>query len=127
MGMQMEREQTVTKLLELAKTEGIVFALYGVFGNAVRVLLPVSAKACNTELDELEFSVRASNALKRAGIFTVGQAVDLIAGDGLLRIRNLGRKTQNEIKTRLLAFGYDRLDERDRKKFWIDTLERNQE
>ena len=62
MGMQMEREQTVTKLLELAKTEGIVFALYGVFGNAVRVLLPVSAKACNTELDELEFSVRASNA-----------------------------------------------------------------
>ena len=121
----MELEQTVGKLLELAKETGIVPVLYGVLGKTVQVNLSFTAKACATELDELEFSVRASNALKRAGVFTVGQAVDLIAEDGLLRIRNLGKKTQNEIKTRILAFGYDRLQENEKRQFLRTALVKN--
>lgn len=58
---------------------------------------------------------RASNALKRASVFTIGEAIDLIADDGLLKVRNLGKKTQNEIKTRILMFGYERLTEAENK------------
>ena len=90
-----------------------------------KVSVPFSQKACDTSIDELDFSVRASNSLKRANIFTIGQAIDMIADDGLLRIRNLGKKTQNEIKTRILVFGYERLTENEKKRFFYDVMERN--
>jgi DNA-directed RNA polymerase alpha subunit len=123
--MQMEMEQRISELLELAGKMGIVPVLYGVLGGQVQVNLSFTAKTCATELDELEFSVRACTALKRAGIFTVGQTVDLIAAGGLLRIRNLGKKTQNEIKTRILAFGYERLSEKEKRQFLRAVLWKN--
>ena len=50
-------------------------------------------------IDELEFSVRTYNCLKRAGINTVGEILAFIKedGNGLRKIRNLGGKSENEI------------------------------
>ena len=121
----MKKDEVVNELLKSANENGIITTLYGVFGKCIKVSVPFSQKACDTSIDELDFSVRASNALKRANIFTIGQAIDLIADDGLLRIRNLGKKTQNEIKTRILAFGYERLTELEKKRFFYDVVERN--
>ena len=121
----MKKDEVVNELLKSANENGIITTLYGVFGKCIKVSVPFSQKACDTSIDELDFSVRASNALKRASIFTIGQAIDLIADDGLLRIRNLGKKTQNEIKTRILAFGYERLTELEKKRFFYDAVERN--
>ena len=121
----MKKDEVVNELLKSANENGIITTLYGVFGKCIKVSVPFSQKACDTSIDELDFSVRASNALKRASIFTIGQAIDLIADDGLLRIRNLGKKTQNEIKTRILAFGYERLTELEKKRFFYDVVERN--
>ena len=121
----MKKDEVVNELLKSANENGIITTLYGVFGKRIKVSVPFSQKACDTSIDELDFSVRASNALKRASIFTIGQAIDLIADDGLLRIRNLGKKTQNEIKTRILAFGYERLTELEKKRFFYDVVERN--
>lgn len=121
----MKKDEVVNELLKSANENGIITTLYCVFGKCIKVSVPFSQKACDTSIDELDFSVRASNALKRASIFTIGQAIDLIADDGLLRIRNLGKKTQNEIKTRILVFGYERLTELEKKRFFYDVVERN--
>ena len=69
--------------------------------------------------------LRAMNSLKRAGLFTVGEVVDAIISEELSKIRNLGRKTDNEIRTRILAFGYEKLTENEKKTFLYDMLERN--
>lgn len=121
----MRKEEVVHELLRSANENGLIETLYGVFGKCVKVSVSFSAKACDTNIDDLEFSPRAEHSLKRAGVFTIGGVIDLIADDGLLRIRNLGKKTQNEIKTRILAFGYDRLTDVEKKRFFYDIVERN--
>jgi DNA-directed RNA polymerase alpha subunit len=63
--------------------------------------------------------------MKRAGIFTIGEVIDLIASEDLTRIRNLGKKTVNEIKTRILLFGYDKLTENEKKRFFYEVVARN--
>ena len=82
----MKREEAVNELLKSVDKNGLVKTLYGVFGKNVKVCVPFSSKACNTSLDDVEFSPRAENSLKRAGVFTIGGVIDLIADDGLLRI-----------------------------------------
>jgi DNA-directed RNA polymerase alpha subunit len=121
----MKKEEIVTELVNSVDRNGLVTTLYGVFGKSVKVSVPFSQKACDMSVDDIDFSPRANNSLKRAGVFTIGEIIDLIADDGLLRIRNLGKKTQNEIKTRILAFGYERLTEAERKRFFYDIVERN--
>lgn len=57
-------------------------------------------------IDELELSVRAFNCLKRAEINTIGELTDKTE-DELTRVRNLGQKSVDEIKEKLLTFkGY---------------------
>ena len=53
----------------------------------------------------LELSIRSENCLLRGGIQTIG---DLLrkSRDDLLKIRNLGRKSLNEIEEKLKTFGY---------------------
>jgi DNA-directed RNA polymerase subunit alpha len=104
---------------------GLVTTLYGVFGKSVKVSIPFSQRACDMSIDDIDFSPRANNSLKRAGIFTIGEIIDLIADDGLLRIRNLGKKTQNEIKTRIMVFGYERLNENEKKCFFGNIIDKN--
>ena len=121
----MKKEEVVSELLNSADKNGLITTLYGVFGKSVKVSVPFSMKACEMSVDDIDFSPRANNSLKRAGIFTIGQVIDLIADDGLLRIRNLGKKTQNEIKVRIMMFGYNRLNENEKKRFFYDVVDRN--
>jgi DNA-directed RNA polymerase subunit alpha len=48
----------------------------------------------------LELSVRSSNCLKRAGINTVDELVSKTEDD-LMKVRNLGKKSLQEIKDKL--------------------------
>lgn len=121
----MRKEEIVNELLNSVDKNGLVTTLYGVFGKNVKVSMPFSQKACDMSVDDINFSPRANNSLKRAGIFTIGEIIDLIAVDGLLRIRNLGKKTQNEIKTRILVFLYERLSENEKKCFWDNIIDKN--
>ena len=54
----------------------------------------------DTTVEELELSVRSSNCLKRAGINTVGELVSKTEDD-LMKVRNLGKKSLQEIKDKL--------------------------
>jgi DNA-directed RNA polymerase subunit alpha len=54
----------------------------------------------NTPIEDLTLSVRAYNCLKRSGLMTVGQVLEK-SEDELLTLRNFGRKSYDELKTRL--------------------------
>ena len=121
----MKKNELINRILDSAEKNGIVIALYDEFGKSVRVSVPLNAAVCNTNIDDIDFSVRASNALKRSGVFTIGEIVDLISKDGLLNVRNLGRKTRNEIKTRILVYGYKQLKDDEKIQFVRDVVEKN--
>lgn len=121
----MRKEEVVNELLRSANENGLIETLCGVFGKKVRVVIPFSTVACDTSIDDIEFSPRAEHSLKRAGVFTAGGVIDLIENDDLLCIRNLGKKTQSEIKTRILVFGYNRLTEREKRIFFADVVDKN--
>lgn len=55
-------------------------------------------------IDELELSVRAVNCLKNANIFTIGELVQKSDSE-MLKTKNFGRKSLNEIKTVLAQMG----------------------
>ena len=54
-------------------------------------------KVYEMKMEELNMSVRLFNALKRAGIYTVGQLMKMNEED-IIKIRNLGRKSLKELK-----------------------------
>lgn len=121
----MNKALVATELYESAKVNGFVDTLHSIFGNNIKTSIAFSKSACNTGIDDIDFSVRSSNALKRSGLMTVGDVIDAIADDKLLHIRNLGRKSYNEIKTLILKFGYDQLSEKEKIAFFLDLVERN--
>ncbi len=61
-------------------------------------------KKLSTPLQELEFSVRASNCLESAKIETVGHLVKMTEAD-LLKIRNFGKTSLREVKRKLADMG----------------------
>ena len=61
-------------------------------------------KVLEMNIDELELSVRSYNCLKRAGINTVAELVQRNQED-MMKVRNLGKKSLEEVEQKLLALG----------------------
>jgi len=61
-------------------------------------------KLLNMSVNEIELSVRASNCLNNANITTVGQLA-MKTEQEMLKYRNFGKKSLNEIKEKLTALG----------------------
>ena len=55
-------------------------------------------------IEELDLSVRSFNCLKRAGINTVGDLVNK-SEDDMIKVRNLGRKSLEEVMAKLDSLG----------------------
>jgi DNA-directed RNA polymerase subunit alpha len=55
-------------------------------------------------IEELDLSVRAYNCLKRAGINSVAELV-LKNQDDMMKVRNLGRKSLEEVEQKLQGLG----------------------
>jgi DNA-directed RNA polymerase subunit alpha len=55
-------------------------------------------------IEELDLSVRSFNCLKRAGINTVGELTEKTDED-MMKVRNLGKKSLEEVKEKLFALG----------------------
>lgn len=119
------KKEVVEMLCQSSEQIGLVETLHTVFGNNIKVSIPFSKISTNTHIDELDFSVRASNCLHRAGRKTIGDVIDVINNEELARYRNIGKKTVSEIKTKLLVYGYNNLNSFEKKNFWYDFLERN--
>jgi DNA-directed RNA polymerase subunit alpha len=62
----------------------------------------------NTPIETLDLSVRVFNSLKRTGITTIGEVLEMLdkGPDAMLAIRNFGEKSLDELVQRLKEKGY---------------------
>ena len=67
-------------------------------------------KALETTIEDLDFSVRAYNCLKRAGIHTLQDLVNKSESD-MMKIRNLGKKSLKEVLDKVRDLGLVLRDE----------------
>jgi DNA-directed RNA polymerase subunit alpha len=61
-------------------------------------------KVLEMAIEELEFSVRSYNCLKRANINTIGELTEKTE-DEMMKVRNLGKKSLEEVKSKLAERG----------------------
>jgi DNA-directed RNA polymerase subunit alpha len=61
-------------------------------------------KVLEMTIEELDLTVRSYNCLKRAGINTVDELVQRTE-DEMMKVRNLGRKSLDEVIAKLAALG----------------------
>ena len=82
---------------------GVQNGLQQKLGIAIMKQLSLSYSHLSAEdpIEELHLTNRPLNALKGAGIWTVGELFDFIKSDNLNRIRALGAKSINEIQSKL--------------------------
>ena len=95
-----EHLNIVTNLSEIADTTGIM--------NAKQE--DSKLKKLETSIDDLDFSVRAYNCLKRAGINTLGDLTEKSELE-MMKIRNLGKKSLKEVVDKIKDMGLKFRDE----------------
>ena len=67
-------------------------------------------KVLEMTIEELDLSVRSFNCLKRAGINTVEDLINKTEDD-MMKVRNLGRKSLDEVVNKLASLGFTLQDE----------------
>ena len=95
-----EHLNIVTNLSEIADVTGIM--------NAKQE--DSKMKKLETSIDDLDFSVRAYNCLKRAGINTLGDLTEKSELE-MMKIRNLGKKSLKEVLDKIRDMGLVLRDE----------------
>ena len=95
-----EHLNIITNLSEIADTTGIM--------NAKQE--DSKLKKLETSIDDLDFSVRAYNCLKRAGINTLGDLTEKSELE-MMKIRNLGKKSLKEVIDKIKDMGLKFRDE----------------
>ena len=73
-------------------------------GSGLVWIAAIPASQRNMDVDKLNLSMRTLNCLKRAAIYKVGEALEK-SRDELLRIRNFGEKSLDELDERLREIG----------------------
>ena len=69
-------------------------------------------KILEMTIEELDLSVRSFNCLKRAGINTVDDLINK-SEEEMLKVRNLGKKSFDEVREKLQSLGFDLASEED--------------
>ena len=62
------------------------------------------AGASDARIEELDFSVRTYNCLKKAGVLSIGDLLQISESE-LMQIRNFGKKSLTEVKEKLAGLG----------------------
>ena len=121
----MNKADVVNTLIQSTESIGLIHTIYSIFGKPVKVRIPFGEKTLDSSVDEIDFSVRSSNCLKRTGMMQVRDIVEAIEDERLLKVRNLGKTSYSEIQTKLLALGYSKLSAIEKKQFFYDLLDLN--
>jgi DNA-directed RNA polymerase subunit alpha len=68
----------------------------------------LTSEIYETPIENLDLSVRVFNSLKRAGIITVGEVLELLekGEDAIMSIRNFGEKSMDELVQMMTEKGY---------------------
>ncbi len=85
-------------------------AIADVSGMMIEKTEDPKLKALETSIEDLDFSVRAYNCLKRAGIHTLQDLVNKSEND-MMKIRNLGKKSLKEVLDKIRDMGLILRDE----------------
>ncbi len=112
--LEIETDGTVSPEEALARSADILvrqFALFANIGMIATTAIPgngapqLPPNMLDMPIEELDLPMRAYNSLKRNNIVKVGQLLQL-SDDDLLRMRNFGRKSLDEMKERLRMRGF---------------------
>lgn len=68
----------------------------------------IANEAIETPIETLDLSVRVFNSLKRTGVTTIGDVIDLIekGETAMLSIRNFGEKSLTELRAKMIEKGF---------------------
>ncbi|MES0359344.1 MAG: DNA-directed RNA polymerase subunit alpha [Anaerolineales bacterium] len=68
----------------------------------------LTSEMIETPIENLDLSVRVFNSLKRTGITTVGEVLELLekGDEAVMSIRNFGEKSLDELRTKMYDKGY---------------------
>jgi DNA-directed RNA polymerase subunit alpha len=74
----------------------------------VEVVSHISSETAEMPIENLDLTVRVFNSLKRTGITTVGDVIELLekGDEAVLSIRNFGDKSLVELKAKMIEKGY---------------------
>ena len=93
----------------------VMYAQLGVFNSEINIKTPTTIekvdespelKKLTESIDTLGLSARSYNCLDRAGIKFIGEIV-LMSTNDLKNVKNLGKKSYDEIVEKLQEYGYD--------------------
>jgi DNA-directed RNA polymerase subunit alpha len=73
----------------------------------------LTSEMIETPIENLDLSVRVFNSLKRTGITTVGEVLELLekGDEAVMSIRNFGEKSLDELRQKMREKGYIRDDD----------------
>ena len=98
----------------------------------IRFNVYLSKKELDENLSVLDLSQRSINCLRRAGFNTLRDLLNAISVTGderskekLLRLRNLGRKSAEEILLTIMCYQFQILSDRERKEYLQDIVRLN--
>jgi DNA-directed RNA polymerase subunit alpha len=112
--LEIETDGTLGPEEALGKAAEILVRQFSLFANVGAAAVPVAtasgvpqipASMLEMPIEELDLPMRAYNSLKRNNIVKVGQLLQL-SDDELLRMRNFGKKSLDEMKERLRMRGF---------------------
>ena len=71
-------------------------------------VVSINSEAAEMPIENLDLTVRVFNSLKRTGIITIGDVLELLdkGEDAILAIRNFGEKSLVELKEKMIEKGY---------------------
>lgn len=105
-------------LRDLSLRQGLYATLQARFPGS-EVEIPYKVRMKDRTIDELALSVRSSNGLMRANVRTFGRLWEMFAGEsGLRSIRNLGVKSEAEIKRGFFNACYFLLSPGEQASYW---------
>ena len=91
-----------------------------------KAIVPYRSKMSDTPIDEMCLSVRSSNGLMRADANTFGKVKEIMEQEnGLRTIRNLGVKSEKEIKLCFFNSCYSMLNEYEKAEWWQEVIDGN--
>ena len=109
-------------------------AKYGVYSVLQQIVpggeveVPYRSRMNPVKTEEMNLSVRSANCLMRAGASSMGKLCDLMSsGRGLRSVRNLGAKSEKEIRLVFFATCYSLLRPGEQAIFWQKTLDARRE
>jgi hypothetical protein len=111
------------RLRDAAAKQDVYFFLQEHFPGK-QISVPYKQRMQDLPIEEMNLSVRSSNALMRANAKTFGRVKEIIMmEDGLKKIRNLGIKSEREIIRNFFSACYCQLSPTEQAIFWQKVIE----